>query len=205
VRINLLPPEVFERQRARRRTVAVSALGFIVLAALGAFYVLQISRLSDVEDDITAQQATNAEFQAQIAELQDVAQLEQELAVTRTLLDGLLADRIQWSGMLGDVSLVIPAQAWLNGLTGTAGAAVPAEGEAVPTGAFAGQIQFTGFAFEHRDVALWLSRLEDVRGFLNPWLSSSTKTEIGDREVVQFQSSVDLSPEVLESERGGQP
>ncbi|MGH2661717.1 MAG: PilN domain-containing protein [Actinomycetota bacterium] len=204
MRINLLPPEVFERQRARRRTVAVSALGFIVLAALGAFYVLQISRLSDVEDDITAQQATNAELQAQVADLQDVAQLEQEIAATRTLLDGLLADRVQWSGVLGDVSLVIPAQAWLNGLTGTTAAAAP-EGEAVTTGAFAGQIQFTGFAFEHRDVALWLSRLEDVRGFLNPWLGTSTKTEIGDRQVVEFQSSVDLSTEALESEQGGQP
>jgi len=65
-----------------------------------------------------------------------------------------------------------------------------------------GQISFSGFAFDHRDVALWLSRLEDVRGFINPWLSSSTKSELGTTTVVQFASSVDLSEEALARRAG---
>jgi hypothetical protein len=67
-----------------------------------------------------------------------------------------------------------------------------------------GQISFDGFAFTHRDVALWLSRLEDVRGFINPWLSNSTKTNIGTQEAVQFTSSVDLTEQALARRRGGQ-
>jgi Tfp pilus assembly protein PilN len=203
MRINLLPPEIHERQQARRRTIAVASIGLIVLVALGAFYVLQTFRLSDVEDDIQAQETSNGELQAQISDLQDIAQLEQQIATTRGLLDSLLADRVIWSGVLRDVSQVIPSQAWLDGLTGSAGAPADSTVEPTPpTSGLVGQIQFSGFAFEHRDVALWLTRLEDVRGFINPWLATSTKTDVGGTEVVQFTSTVDLTDQVLKTEEG---
>ena len=220
MRINLLPPEIYERQRVRRRTAAVIVVGLIVLAALGAFYFLQILRLNEVEDDITAQEAENAQLQAQIGELQEIVALQREIEDTRTVLNALLADRVLWSGVLRDVSLVIPGQAWLSGLNGQVGAPGTAgttattttgttttattPGQAAQPGALVGQISFDGFAFTHRDVALWLSRLEDVRGFLNPWLSNSTKTDIGTQEAVQFNSSVDLSEQALARRRGGQ-
>src|SRR5919106_1353291 len=120
MRINLLPPEIRERQRARRRTAAVALVGIIVLAALGAFYVLQVMRLVDVQEDLEAQQQRNDELRQEIAQLQRFAELQQELQDTRDLLDTLLADRILWSGVLRDVSLVIPGEMWLSGLTGTA-------------------------------------------------------------------------------------
>jgi cell division protein FtsB len=96
MRINLLPPEIRERQRYRRRTAAVILIGIIVLAALGAFYVLQVMRLADVREDLEAQQQRNAQLQQQIAELQRFAELQQELQDTRTLLSTLLADRVLW-------------------------------------------------------------------------------------------------------------
>ena len=203
MRINLLPPEIYERQRIRRRTAAVVAVGVIVLAAVGAFYFLQVLRLNEVEDDIAAQEAQNAQLRAQIAELQEIDALIMEIEATRGLLSSLLADRVLWSGVLRDISLVIPGQAWLNGVNGQVG--VPgAEGtEPAQPGALVGQISFNGFAFTHRDVALWLSRLEDVRGFVNPWLSNSTKTDIGTQEAVQFTSSVDLSEQALARGRRG--
>jgi Tfp pilus assembly protein PilN len=208
MRINLLPPEIRERQRYRRRTAAVILIGIIVLAALGAFYVLQVMRLADVREDLEAQQQRNAQLQQQIAELQRFAELQQELQDTRTLLSTLLADRVLWSGVLRDVSLVIPGEMWLSGLTGSLTAAPTAEGTTtttptVPGGGLVGQLTFNGFAFDHRDVALWLSRLEDVRGFVNPWLSNSQKTLIGLTEVVQFTNSVDLSEQAL-ARQGGQ-
>jgi Tfp pilus assembly protein PilN len=225
VRINLLPPEIYERQRIRRRTAAVVAVGLIVLAALGAFYFLQVLRLNEVEDEITAQEAENAQLQAQIGELQEIDVLQQEIEATRTVLNSLLVDRVLWSGVLRDVSLVIPGQSWLAGLSGQVGAPAGAigtttapatttttapattttvPGQSVQPGALIGQISFDGFAFTHRDVALWLSRLEDVRGFVNPWLSNSTKTDIGTQQAVQFNSSVDLSEQALARRRAGQ-
>lgn len=210
MRINLLPPEIYERQRARRRTFAVIAIGLILLAAIGGFYVLQVLNLSRIEEDITAQEAENAALQQQINELQEVAQLQTEIESTRQLLSGLLSDRLLWSGILRDISLVIPGEAWLDSLTGSTTVAAeagvaPGEAAAGPAAGLVGQISFSGFAFDHRDVALWLSRLEDVRGFVNPWLANSTKSPIGATEAVQFTSSVDLSEQALARRAGEQP
>ena len=213
--INLLPPEYLERQRARRLTIAVVAAGLILLAGLGAVYVLQATRLAGIREDVARQEAENAQLAAQIAELQNVAQLQEQVLANRRLLAQLLVDRVRWSGVLRDVSLVIPGQVWLTGLTGTVGptgepgttpaapGATPAAPGA-PTPQLVAQMGINGFAFAHRDVALWLSRLEDVQGFVNPWLSNSQKTTIGTQEVVQFTSSVDLSEQVL-ARRGGTP
>jgi Tfp pilus assembly protein PilN len=203
VKINLLPPEILERQRARRRTFAVVAFGLVLLLVMGGFYVLQLLRLSDLEDRLAAQRTTNAQLQAQIAELQEVAALQQQLSDSRALLADLLSNQVYWSSILRDVSLVIPGEAWLAGLTGAvAGAEAGETTELTVAPGLVGTISFTGFAFDHRDVALWLSRLEDVRGFINPWLASSSKTLVGTSEVVTFESSVDLSEQVL-ARRGG--
>lgn len=210
MRINLLPPEIYERQRSRRRTFAVIAIGLILLAAIGGFYILQVLNLSRIEEDITAQQSENAALQQQINELQEVAQLQVEIESTRQLLSTLLSDRLLWSGILRDISLVIPGEAWLDSLTGSTTVAAeagvaPTPGVTGPAAGLVGQISFSGFAFDHRDVALWLSRLEDVRGFVNPWLANSTKSPIGATEAVQFSSSVDLSEQALARRAGEQP
>jgi Tfp pilus assembly protein PilN len=203
MRINLLPPEVLERQRTRRRTFAAFAVGLLVLVLVAGFYFLQVLRLSDVEDNVRAQQAVNSQLEAQIAELQDIAALEDEIDRTRLVLSGLLEDRVLWSGVLRDISLVIPGEVWLSGLAAQVGViettttTTETTGEPAITSSVVGQISFDGMAFDHRDVALWLSRLEDVRGFINPWLSSSTKTLIGAIEAVGFTSSVDLSEQAI--------
>lgn len=218
MRINLLPPEVGERQRLRRRTFATVGIGVVLLVLVGGFYFLQVIRLSGVEEDIQAQEAVNAGLQQQINELQDIAALEQEIAATRELLSTLLQDRVLWSGVLRDISLVIPSELWLEGLTGRVGAAETEEGiapaGAVGEGGLVGQISFTGSALSHREVALWLSRLEDVRGFINPWLASSTKVSAeaattdgttvatAGPDIVNFTSSVDLSDQALARRSG---
>lgn len=215
MRINLLPPEVLERQRARRRTVAAFGIGLLVLVLIAGFYFLQVFRLSAVEDDVQVQRAENALLEAQIAELQDIAALEDEIDRTRLVLSGLLEDRVLWSGVLRDVSLVIPGEVWLNGITAQVGIAeagtttttttTETTGQPALISGVVGQISFDGFAFDHRDVALWLSRLEDVRGFVNPWLSSSTKTLIGAVDAVGFTSSVDLSEQAIARRDGSSP
>jgi Tfp pilus assembly protein PilN len=212
MKINLLPPEVLERQRTRRRTVIAFVAGLAVLGLIVAFYFLQVLQLNDVEDQVAAQQSLNAQLQAQINELQDVAALEDQIDQTRLVLSGLLQDRVLWSGVLRDISLVIPGEVWLSGLSAQVGATEAAAttttdttGAAAPLTGIVGQISFNGFAFDHRDVALWLSRLEDVRGFINPWLSTSAKSVIGETPAVAFASSVDLSEQAIARKAGDLP
>jgi Tfp pilus assembly protein PilN len=199
LKINLLPPELRERQRGRRRVIGVSVVGGIIVVLLAAFYVVQQVRLSGVQDDLDQQQATNAGLQQQIADLQSFEDLQAELESEQALLQGLLINEVLWSGVLRDVSLVIPGEAWLEGLTGTITAEpVPGE-EAVaepPPQGLIGQITFTGLTFDHPTVALWLSRLAEVEGFANPWLSVAEREEAeqaGQDPLIRFDTSVDLS------------
>jgi len=195
MRINLLPPEIKQRQRIRRQTGAVVALGVVVLALVAGFFVLQQIQLNGLRNDLAAQEQVNAGLRAQIAELQQFDDLQQELIATRTLLQQLLADEVRWSAILRDVSLVIPGNVWLTSMSGTLQAPAPGTTTTAETTGqgLIGQVSVTGFGLDHRSVALWLTRLEDVEVFANPWTSNSQKTLIGATEVVQFSSTVDLT------------
>ncbi len=203
MRVNLLPPEIVERQRLRRRVGAVTALGIVLLAGIGALYFLQQLRVNDLRRDLEVQEAENNRLRAEIAELQEFVQLQQELQATQQLLDTLLANEVRWSGVLRDISLVIPGETWLTTLNGQLTQGV--EGQPVapegPSGLI-GQISFNGFGLSHRAVALWLTRLEDVEGFANPWVSTSQKSQIGEQDVVQFTSTTDLSQQILSPQEG---
>jgi Tfp pilus assembly protein PilN len=183
----------------------VAAVGVVALAALGAFYFLQQVRLNDVKQDLAAQEAENDRLRGEIAELQEFDQQQRELAASQDLLNTILADEVRWSGVLRDISLVIPGQTWLTSLSGQITSGEVAGQPATPTepSGLVGQISFNGFGLSHRAVALWLTRLEDVEGFANPWVSTSQKTEIGLQEVVQFTSTTDLSAQILARSEGG--
>jgi Tfp pilus assembly protein PilN len=203
MRINLLPPEVRQRQRIRRQTAAVIAAGVVVLAGVAALYFLQQLRLVGVNNDLEDQRATNARIQAQINDLRRFDELQREVEASRGMLTTLMANEIQWSGVLRDISLVVPSDVWLAGMTGQTNestgqvAAPPTQGGAATGQGLVGQITFNGFSLDHRAVALWLARLDDIRGFANPWLSNAQKTDVGTHKVVQFTSSVDLSQQAV--------
>lgn len=201
MRINLLPPEVRQRQRIRRQTAAVIAAGVVVLAGVAALYFLQQLRLVGVNNDLEDQRATNARIQAQINDLRRFDELQREVEASRGMLTTLMANEIQWSGVLRDISLVVPSDVWLAGMTGQTNEggqlAPPTQGGAATGQGLVGQITFNGFSLDHRAVALWLARLDDVRGFANPWLSNAQKTDVGTHKVVQFTSSVDLSQQAV--------
>ncbi len=207
MRVNLLPPEIRERQRLRRRVGLVTAAGIILLAAIGGLYFLQQLRVNDLRRDLQAQEAENNRLRAEITQLQEFVQLQQELQATQQLIQTLLANEVRWSGVLRDVSLVIPGDTWLTTLNGQITVAQEGVAQPVPPAGpsgLIGQISFNGFGLSHRAVALWLSRLEDVQGFANPWISVSQKTQIGEQDVVQFTSTTDLSQEIL-GPPGGAP
>lgn len=204
MRINLLPPEVRQRQRVRRQTAAVIAAGVVILAGVAALFFLQQLRLVAVNNDLEDQRATNSGIQAQINDLRRFDELQREVEASRNMLTTLMANEVLWSGILRDISLVIPSDVWLSGVSAqtnesslsTTAPAAAGTGTGGATG-LVGQITFTGFSLDHRAVALWLARLDDIRGFANPWLSNAQKTDVGTHKVVQFASSVDLSQQAV--------
>jgi Tfp pilus assembly protein PilN len=196
--VNLLPPEVRTKQRIRRYTIVASgAVGAVVVLILGVF-ALQSIRLSQTNRSLATQARTNQALQQQIQKLQPYDQLRQQVTSGEALTGQLLNGQVLWSGALRDVSSALPGGLWLTSMNGTLNPTplgVPATTAGVP--AVVGSIQFQGRAFEHTTVGDWLNRLEQVPGWVNAWVSSSTRgaesQQGGSSKLVTFSNTVDLS------------
>jgi hypothetical protein len=100
---------------------------------------------------------------------------------------------------------VIPSDAALNSLTVTVTPPTAdtegADTEVDPAAAgFIGNITTAGEADGFDTLSTWLTRLEQVQGWVNPWMSSISRRDDGGTAYT-FSSGVDLTPDVL-TERG---
>lgn len=193
--VNLLPPEIRERQAIRRRTSLVAAVGVVALALIGAFYVTQTMTLSSVKDELARQQQANAQLRSQIAELQPFADLQAALAERERLVQTLYANEVSWASILLDVSRVIPDESYLTQLSGQitapTGTVIGAPQDGEETGLI-GNVTFSGVARETRTIANWLTRLEQVRGWVNAWVNNASENAAFSR-IYTFDGGIDLT------------
>jgi Tfp pilus assembly protein PilN len=203
--VNLLPPELRERQAIRRTTSLVVAAGLAALALIGIFYFFQVQRLSKVQSDLEAQQSTNARLVSQIASLQEFSALQAELAAKQELMSVIFVNEVSWSSALLDVSRVIPDASYLTNLTGQIVPTVAGEAVAEPTGGtpqttLVGNMTFAGVANQTETIATWITRLEEVQGWVNAWVDSAQEDAPGSR-IYTFSNGLDLTQEAV-TERG---
>jgi len=200
--VNLLPPEILEAQRWRRMTGLVAAAGAVVLGLIFVFYLMQVGTLGNVRDDVEAQEATNQQLQAQIADLQRFEDLQVRAQAKQELLAAAFVGEASFSGLLMDMSRVIPSDAALSSLAVTI-TPPTADGDATTDASapgFIGTITTAGEAQGFDSLSTWLTRLEQVQGWVNPWMSSIAQRDQGGT-IYTFSSGVDLTPDVL-TERG---
>jgi Tfp pilus assembly protein PilN len=202
-KVNLLPPELRQKQAERRTTTLVAAIGAAVITLILVFYFFQTMQLSSAQDELTQQQETNRELSAQIAELQPYAELQADLAAKQQLVDSLYINEVSLAGVLLDVSRVIPDESYLTNLTGQITAptgtqvGTPVEGG---TTTLIGNVTFSGVARETRTIASWLTRLEEIRGWVNPWVNNAQENAEFSR-IYTFDGGLDLTVDAA-TERG---
>jgi len=203
--VNLLPPELREGQAIRRTTSLVVAVGLAALALIGIFYVFQVQRLSQVQSDLEAQESRNAQLETEIVSLQEYAALQAELASKEALVAQIFVNEVSWSSALLDVSRVIPDTSYLTNLTGQITATIAGEVVTEPTGGtpettLVGNMTFAGVANQTETIATWITRLEQVQGWVNAWVNSAQEDAPGSR-IYTFSNGLDLTQEAV-TERG---
>ena len=197
--VNLLPPEIRQRAQTRRLTLMVIGAGVVVLALIGFFFVLQSASVARVNEDIAAQERKNAGIRSQIAGLQEFAALQTEAQAKQALLSAAFANEVSFSGILLDLSRVIPSDAYLT--TFSAQVAPPAA-ETVPGTVVVsetpliGTMTAAGEASGADSLASWITRLESVKGWVNPWITTFTESTPG-TDNFTFNSGTDLTNDVL--------
>jgi Tfp pilus assembly protein PilN len=185
--VNLLPPDILAAQRQRRMAGVVALAGLGVIGLILVFYVLQVGQLAGVRDDIERQEQTNRALQADIEQLQRFDELRARAQAKQALLNQVFANEISFSGLLMDVSRVIPSTAALTSLTATTQEPAASTGGAT---LLLGRVDVAGLALDYDAVASWLVRLERVRGWVNPWVTSIADPETGP---ITYTSGVDLT------------
>ncbi len=197
--VNLLPPELQERQAIRRTTSLVTAAGLAVLALIGIFYLFQVQRLSEVQSDLEAQRSRNGQLEKQISSLQEFADLQAELASKEALVGEIFVNEVSWSSALLDMSRVIPDASYLTNLTGQITPTVVGEVATEPKGgtpqtSLIGNMTFAGVANQTDTIATWITRLEEVQGWVNAWVNTAQEDAPFSR-IYAFSNGLDLTLE----------
>lgn len=201
--VNLLPHDVLERQRYRRLTLSVIAAGAVVLALIFALFLLQVGKLGSVNKDITRAEQNNAALQAQIDKLQKYEDLQVQAQQAQGQLAAAYSGEVSYSGMLMDVSRVIPSDAYLTTLSSTISGPPAAETGGETTAPLVGTITMGGEAIGFDSLSTWLTRLEMVQGWVNPWMPTIS-ADSSVPNAFTFTTSVDLTEDVVTPRGQGQ-
>jgi Tfp pilus assembly protein PilN len=185
--INLLPPEAAQRATARRKTVGIVALGIVYVALLALVALWWQGKATDAENDRDFQLTANTRIEAEIASLSGVLALRSAYDDGVDRLGTALARDIAWGRLLNDLARIIPDRLWITSLTGTA-----QDTEDNPF--LLGQVQISGIAFDYPDASSWLRVLdaEEWPALGGGWVSSTSRSTIGESPVVNFTSVASL-------------
>lgn len=196
--VNLLPPQIAARARARRVTGATIAGVVVFCALLGGLYGLKLSDVAAAESERDDTRQEVARLQAEVDALAEFRQLGDAVVARNTLLAHAMSEEVSWASILNDLALTFPASGSLRTLDAT----LRAPGEEALPGAVAfgdpiADITFTGYSVER--VAPGVERVlisaDEVDSFFNPFLVNSVAEEIGETGVTGFSASVQLDDE----------
>jgi hypothetical protein len=216
-RVNLLPKEIKERRLLQRQRGGIAVAFVVLIALLGIWYLRESQALTDARQEADRERAVADGLRGRKAALQPYAALESQIAAAEQLRAKVYAREVRFSGIMQDISAIIPSDVWLTQMSlavkkndaAAAGTVAPATSGAAGTTLISGSpgagspvasITFTGSGLEHVDVGGFMRALAAgprKRGstvYLNPYFTASQKSgEEGGETTVTFSATVDLS------------
>lgn len=198
-RVNLLPREIEERARARKTTAWTIGAVAAYAALLGLVYIAKLGDLNAARSDRDNAEATVASLEAELASLQEFADLDRQLTARNNLLSASMATEISWARVMNDLSLTFPPSSSLLQLAGEAAGATQAgvagTTQPNPNSDSVATVTFNGYSVERfaPGVERVLVKFDEVETFFNPYLSEAIEAPRGDTEVTTFAGSLQLT------------
>lgn len=167
-RINLIPASERPRTQTDFAMLGLIVAAVIVVAGIALSYVYFNGVLTDRKRELEEVQAQSAQARAQLVALAEYEKLGNQRRDAEEIVQHIYAGRTLLSQTLGDLSLVIPKEVWLQQLTlsappvppwGPQGGAAAAGAPAVPQ---QGAFTITGMTYTFEDVATTLVRLDQI-------------------------------------------
>lgn len=203
---SLLPAEIKERI-ARQRAIAGAGAGVLGLCLLlGALSVAKADSASSVENQIKANNVTLANLQEQIAKLQSVTQVQQEITSREGLATEALANNINWVALDQRLVAALPKGAQLTDITFTESA--PTAGSTAAPASVKGQSYIGEVSMSVQtnagppSVAQFVDRVSKVEGLAGLWISNTssatgTSRSPGAAQDMTFQATANVTPLAL--------
>ena len=200
--VNLLPRQQVQRRRERTNTVALGAGigGAVVVLVLAAGFLLANRSVNRQRDALSTARAVLAATPAHhvSAETNAFRSTILNAREQRSLaLAAAIGKRVAWDRILRRMALVLPDDVWLTNVTGTmpldpTAATVPATATPAAFPAAATAFTLQGSTYSQAGVARLLARLEVLPDLTNVQLQSSTATQIGNQQIVEFTIVSDI-------------
>lgn len=205
-RVSLMPAEIMTTRRVRRvqRRGVLALVGVVVLIV--AAYALVVGERSMARDDLAAAQQRSTELTAEQSRYSRAPQVYAQVDDTRAALASVMAGDVRWYQYLADLAVTSPTGLWLTSWQASASDPTlapttpdPATGQSAATAPVA-SLTVSGTAADEPDVADWLDVLTATPGLAGSTASSLTRTAVGTRPVITFDSSATMTKAAL-SER----
>jgi Tfp pilus assembly protein PilN len=172
-RINLLPPEITQKRKDERRWTYVIAGILALFVVVAVVWFAMLIQVTLKESEVAAVQQQADALTGQVARFSIFQQKQDDMNRRQTVVNAALANRVDWSEVLYETSLIIPADVYLTRFAGSGGEAVGTpslilEGDAA-------NVVDVGTNSGYDSVAKLLVRLTDLPDVNNVWLTTADK------------------------------
>jgi hypothetical protein len=196
-RVNLLPPEIEEHRRFAQLRLVLAGVVVLTATGLGALYALADREGQDAAAQMQVERDRSSAIAQASARYGAVPQLEHETQAAERSLQTAMAQEVRWSYFLNDISSVMPADAWLTGMTMTQrlGAQTSAPGAPGPgtSGPGIASLTYAGVGNSYPAVAVWLEAQDAISTSDDPYVTTTADTKIGEVPMVSFETTATVN------------
>jgi Tfp pilus assembly protein PilN len=184
--VNLLPKDAGRQTRISQKQLPVvvgGGLGLVVVGALGMSMLSAKAKLDDANQayqDAQQQLASTPKPPPPVQPSAAETSLASEDSARVAALSAALGLRTPWDRILRELSLVLPGDVKLTGLSMSTANGAPS-------------VNISGYTYSHDAVARLLSRLQTIPEFGTPSLPASTRTVSQGVAQVTFSIAVPLA------------